>query len=64
VTLKPGDVVLTGTPPGVGCFRNPPIWLKVSCNYIHWLCYCLLVTLFVMFVGPNEFLLENKLIEF
>lgn len=29
VTLKPGDVVLTGTPPGVGCFRKPPLWLKV-----------------------------------
>jgi 2-keto-4-pentenoate hydratase/2-oxohepta-3-ene-1,7-dioic acid hydratase in catechol pathway len=28
VTLEPGDVVLTGTPPGVGCFRDPPIWLK------------------------------------
>ena len=29
MTLEPGDVVLTGTPPGVGCFRDPPIWLKV-----------------------------------
>lgn len=29
ITLKPGDVILTGTPPGVGCFRKPvPIWLK------------------------------------
>jgi 2-keto-4-pentenoate hydratase/2-oxohepta-3-ene-1,7-dioic acid hydratase in catechol pathway len=27
-TLKPGDVVLTGTPPGVGCFRKPPLWLQ------------------------------------
>lgn len=28
-TLKPGDLILTGTPPGVGCFRKPtPIWLK------------------------------------
>jgi 2-keto-4-pentenoate hydratase/2-oxohepta-3-ene-1,7-dioic acid hydratase in catechol pathway len=31
ITLKPGDVILTGTPPGVGCFRKPdPIWLKVG----------------------------------
>lgn len=29
VTLTPGDVFLTGTPPGVGVFRNPPIFLKV-----------------------------------
>ena len=28
ITLKPGDLILTGTPPGVGCFRKPPIWLK------------------------------------
>lgn len=28
VTLKPGDVILTGTPPGVGCFRKPPLYLK------------------------------------
>jgi len=28
VTLKPGDIILTGTPPGVGCFRNPPLFLK------------------------------------
>jgi len=27
-TLKPGDVILTGTPPGVGVFQNPPIYLK------------------------------------
>ena len=32
VTLRPGDTVLTGTPPGVGCFRKPPLYLKVySC---------------------------------
>jgi len=29
VTLKPGDLIFTGTPPGVGCFRKPPLWLKV-----------------------------------
>ncbi|KAJ6658727.1 hypothetical protein lerEdw1_019887 [Lerista edwardsae] len=28
VTLCPGDVILTGTPPGVGVFRKPPIFLK------------------------------------
>ncbi|XP_073765378.1 fumarylacetoacetate hydrolase domain-containing protein 2A isoform X9 [Danio rerio] len=30
VTLYPGDVFLTGTPPGVGVFRNPPVFLKVA----------------------------------
>ncbi|XP_029961420.1 fumarylacetoacetate hydrolase domain-containing protein 2-like [Salarias fasciatus] len=28
VTLTPGDVFLTGTPPGVGVFRKPPVFLK------------------------------------
>ena len=28
-TLLPGDVILTGTPPGVGVFRKPPEFLKV-----------------------------------
>ena len=28
ITLKPGDLIFTGTPSGVGAFRNPPIWLK------------------------------------
>ncbi|XP_067388403.1 oxaloacetate tautomerase fahd2, mitochondrial-like [Emydura macquarii macquarii] len=28
VTLYPGDVFLTGTPPGVGVFRKPPVFLK------------------------------------
>lgn len=29
VTLQPGDVIATGTPPGVGCFRKPePLWLE------------------------------------
>ncbi|XP_035674731.1 fumarylacetoacetate hydrolase domain-containing protein 2-like [Branchiostoma floridae] len=28
VTLSPGDVILTGTPPGVGVFRKPPVFLK------------------------------------
>jgi 2-keto-4-pentenoate hydratase/2-oxohepta-3-ene-1,7-dioic acid hydratase in catechol pathway len=26
-TLCPGDVVITGTPHGVGAFRKPPLWL-------------------------------------
>ncbi|XP_062995446.1 fumarylacetoacetate hydrolase domain-containing protein 2 [Elgaria multicarinata webbii] len=28
ITLYPGDVFLTGTPPGVGVFRKPPVFLK------------------------------------
>jgi len=28
MTLSPGDVIFTGTPPGVGCFRTPQLWLK------------------------------------
>eukprot|EP00980_Cylindrotheca_fusiformis_P030213 scaffold24538_cov113-Cylindrotheca_fusiformis.AAC.1 len=27
MTLHPGDIIATGTPPGVGCFRTPPRWL-------------------------------------
>ncbi|MBV9082281.1 MAG: fumarylacetoacetate hydrolase family protein [Acidobacteriaceae bacterium] len=27
-TLEPGDIVSTGTPPGVGFARNPPRWLR------------------------------------
>jgi 2-keto-4-pentenoate hydratase/2-oxohepta-3-ene-1,7-dioic acid hydratase in catechol pathway len=27
-TLLPGDVIVTGTPPGVGVFRDPPVFLK------------------------------------
>ena len=27
-TLLPGDVIITGTPHGVGAFRNPPLWLS------------------------------------
>jgi len=29
-TLSIGDVILTGTPPGVGCFRKPPVFLKAG----------------------------------
>lgn len=28
MTLQPGDVIVTGTPGGVGAKRNPPLWLK------------------------------------
>lgn len=28
VTLEPGDLIFTGTPPGVGGARKPPVWLK------------------------------------
>ncbi|XP_027766574.1 fumarylacetoacetate hydrolase domain-containing protein 2A-like, partial [Empidonax traillii] len=28
VTLVPGDILLTGTPGGVGVFRKPPVFLK------------------------------------
>ncbi|MHB1242405.1 MAG: fumarylacetoacetate hydrolase family protein [Gaiellaceae bacterium] len=27
ITLEPGDLLLTGTPPGVGVFRDPPVFL-------------------------------------
>jgi 2-keto-4-pentenoate hydratase/2-oxohepta-3-ene-1,7-dioic acid hydratase in catechol pathway len=27
VTLKPGDLIFTGTPPGVGAARTPPVFL-------------------------------------
>ena len=29
-TLLPGTVILTGTPPGVGFARKPPVWLKAG----------------------------------
>jgi acylpyruvate hydrolase len=28
ITLEPGDLVFTGTPGGVGVFRNPPVFLQ------------------------------------
>jgi 2-keto-4-pentenoate hydratase/2-oxohepta-3-ene-1,7-dioic acid hydratase in catechol pathway len=28
MTLMPGDLIATGTPPGVGMSRKPPLWLK------------------------------------
>jgi 2,4-diketo-3-deoxy-L-fuconate hydrolase len=30
MTLMPGDVVTTGTPPGVGMARNPRVFLKAG----------------------------------
>jgi 2-keto-4-pentenoate hydratase/2-oxohepta-3-ene-1,7-dioic acid hydratase in catechol pathway len=27
-TLEPGDLISTGTPAGVGCYRTPPRWLQ------------------------------------
>jgi 2-keto-4-pentenoate hydratase/2-oxohepta-3-ene-1,7-dioic acid hydratase in catechol pathway len=29
-TLLPGDVIVTGTPGGVGARRNPPVWMKAG----------------------------------
>jgi 2-keto-4-pentenoate hydratase/2-oxohepta-3-ene-1,7-dioic acid hydratase in catechol pathway len=28
MTLEPGDVIITGTPAGVGYARTPPVWMK------------------------------------
>jgi 2-keto-4-pentenoate hydratase/2-oxohepta-3-ene-1,7-dioic acid hydratase in catechol pathway len=28
MTLFPGDIIVTGTPAGVGVFRDPPIFLQ------------------------------------
>ncbi len=30
MTLEPGDIVVTGTPAGVGYARKPPIWMKAG----------------------------------
>src|SRR5580765_3228359 len=30
ITLEPGDLIITGTPAGVGAFRKPPVWLKAG----------------------------------
>ena len=29
-TLKPGDIIFTGTPPGVGAARKPPVYLQAG----------------------------------
>lgn len=28
MSLQPGDIISTGTPPGVGAGKRPPRWLK------------------------------------
>jgi 2-keto-4-pentenoate hydratase/2-oxohepta-3-ene-1,7-dioic acid hydratase in catechol pathway len=30
MTLEPGDLIFTGTPPGVGMARDPQVWLKAG----------------------------------
>ena len=30
LTLEPGDVVVMGTPAGVGQARTPPVWMKAG----------------------------------
>jgi 2-keto-4-pentenoate hydratase/2-oxohepta-3-ene-1,7-dioic acid hydratase in catechol pathway len=30
ITLEPGDLIATGTPAGVGVFRDPPVFLKAG----------------------------------
>jgi 2-keto-4-pentenoate hydratase/2-oxohepta-3-ene-1,7-dioic acid hydratase in catechol pathway len=30
VTLQPGDLIFTGTPPGVGAARKPPVYIKAG----------------------------------
>lgn len=30
MTLQPGDIISTGTPPGVGMGRNPQVWLQAG----------------------------------
>ncbi|MDM0036869.1 fumarylacetoacetate hydrolase family protein [Variovorax sp. J22P271] len=30
MTLQPGDIIITGTPSGVGMARKPPVWMKAG----------------------------------
>ena len=30
LTLEPGDVIIMGTPGGVGYARTPPVWMKAG----------------------------------
>lgn len=36
ITLMPGDIISTGTPAGVGIFRNPPVVLKAGDEVTCW----------------------------
>jgi hypothetical protein len=39
-TLLPGDIILTGTPPGVGVFAKPsPQFLKVCTYFVRFLLF-------------------------
>ena len=44
MTLLPGDIILTGTPAGVGFTRNPPEFLKV-CQLALYLCALIIAAL-------------------
>jgi acylpyruvate hydrolase len=33
LTLDPGDVMVMGTPAGVGQARTPPVWMKAGDRY-------------------------------
>jgi 2,4-diketo-3-deoxy-L-fuconate hydrolase len=37
VTLLPGDVIFTGTPPGVGMGRTPPVYLRAGDHLHSWI---------------------------
>lgn len=37
MTLAPGDVISTGTPPGVGFVRKPPVFLKPGDECVVWI---------------------------
>ena len=30
MTLEPGDLIVMGTPAGVGYARKPPVWMKAG----------------------------------
>ena len=36
ITLSPGDIISTGTPAGVGIFRDPPVVLKAGDEVACW----------------------------
>lgn len=36
-TLRPGDILSTGTPPGVGMGRRPPAFLKDGDEVVAWI---------------------------